>query len=83
MLNQSRLSFKKKTDDSLFSNYKNSANLIKSLFTRDLGVVSKLDFIVKTNTSLLNEIKLSKNRSIPSFQQSVTWLSLDSVDQRL
>ena len=85
MLSKSKPSFKKtKLNDSKFlTNYNQiSKNLIKNLFVRDLGIRSTVEFIVNTNTTRLNEIKLNKTRSIPSFQQSITWLALDQIDHR-
>lgn len=60
-----------------------SFNCIKNLFARDLGLISTNSFIAYSNTRRLDEIRLSKYRSILSLKQSVTWLNLDSVESRL
>ena len=60
-----------------------SFNCIKNLYARDLGIISTTSFIAYSNTRRLDEIRLSKYRSVTSLKQSVTCLNLDSVYSRL
>ncbi len=58
-------------------------NSINNLFSHELGLVSSNLFIASSNTRLLEEIRLSKYRSIRPVDHSITWLSLDNVENRL
>ena len=60
-----------------------SFNCIKNLYARDLGLISTNTFINYSNTRRLDEIRLSKYRSILPLKQSITWLNLDNVENRL
>ena len=60
-----------------------SLNFIKNLYGRDLGVISANSFIHYSNSRRLDEIRLSKYRSIKPLKHSVTWLNLDNVENRL
>lgn len=60
-----------------------TTNFMKNLFAREMGLITANSFISYSNTKRLDEIRLSKNRSIPSLNHSVTWLSLDNVEHRL
>ena len=62
--------------------YKNSKNNLVNLYTRDLGLLSPLKHIRETNSRILDEIKLSKNRSIQSSSYSINWFDLDNVENR-
>ena len=83
MLNKSKPYFKKKETNFLTQNNEARLNLIHRLFSRDMGLTKPLRFIVCTNTARLSELKLSKCRSIPSLGHSLTWFSLDNVENRL
>ena len=65
------------------SQNKLSFNLLNNLYARELGFVSTSKFISQSNTQRLDEIRLSKYRAIPTLNRSVTWLSIDNVEDRL
>jgi hypothetical protein len=78
MLEKSK--FKKKTSCQL---HENTISTIKRLCSRDMGLSSPLEFLTRTNSIRLNDLKLSKTRAVASFSHSLTWLSLDNVENRL
>ena len=53
-----------------------SFNLLKNLFARELGTITAQSFIANSNTRRLDDIRLSKYRSIPSLNRSVFILFL-------
>lgn len=57
-------------------------NLLKNLYSRDLGILPPYSFMIDTHTKRLNDIKLSKYRSAPSSPYSITWFSLDNVEYK-
>jgi hypothetical protein len=76
--------FKKKSIVNVVPNQnKLSFNLLNNLYARELGFVSTSKFISQSNTQRLDEIRLSKYRAIPTLNRSVTWLSIDNVEDRL
>jgi hypothetical protein len=76
--------FKKKSIINVVPNQnKLSFNLLNNLYARELGFVSTSKFISQSNTQRLDEIRLSKYRAIPTLNRSVTWLSIDNVEDRL
>jgi hypothetical protein len=60
-----------------------SFNSLNNLIAKDLGLLSSASFISSINYRRLNEISLSKYRSISPLNHSVTWLNLDNVENRL
>ena len=60
-----------------------SFNALINLYSRDIGVLSPLSFVSNYNSRRLDEIRLSKYRSIPSLAYSVTWLGLENIENRL
>ena len=57
-------------------------SFLKNLYARDLGLISPKTFIENSNSIVLDQIKLSKTRSIQSQPHSITWLNLDNVESR-
>jgi hypothetical protein len=57
-----------------------SFNLIKNLFARELGTITAQSFIGNSNTRRLDDIRLSKYRSIPSLNRSVCVKPLKASD---
>lgn len=72
---------KKPNKDPFFSS--NVTNVLKKLYSRDLGILPSKSFILNLNTTNLKQFQLSKTRSIPSLKHSITWLSIDNVESRL
>ena len=84
MSNKSKPNFKRKLATNFLENpNSNWINLVQKLYSRELGLSSSLEFIVRTKTCRLDQLKLSKCRSIPTFTHSLTWMSLDNVENRL
>lgn len=61
---------------------RSSRNLVKNLLSRDMGLLSSAEFISGFNRSRLDNIKLSRTRSINPLANSVTWFSLDNIDSQ-
>ena len=62
---------------------KASSNCLTNLYARELGLLSTIKFITYSNTQRVEDIKLSKTRSIASSSHSINWLNLDNVENRL
>jgi len=58
-------------------------NYLRNQLCREMGLVSPLGYIVHTNTIRIDEMSLSKQRHISPFPHSITWLDLDTVENRL
>ena len=60
-----------------------SVNILKNLSARDFGVLDPSAFYKYINTRRVEELRLSKNRSIKTSNYSITWFSLDRIEERL
>jgi hypothetical protein len=63
--------------------YQNFNNNLVNLYCRDLGILSPITLIQHTNTKILDDLKLSKFRCVPSSRFSINWFDLDNVENRL
>jgi DNA excision repair protein ERCC-8 len=59
-----------------------SNNLLNNLDNRNIGCLRSNLFISNVNKQRIENIELSKYCSVPSLSYSVTWLSLDYVENR-
>ena len=83
MFSRSNSTRKKSSYQILPNYYQNFKNNLVNLYCRDLGIVSPIALIQHTNTNILNDLKLSKFRCIPSSPFSINWFDLDNVENRL